>query len=79
MCDNSAYISHVFHVLQFCPALHNDDNTKVTKENYFSEDLDTLIKAAKNIQTVTQKIEQSDVPHGLTSLEVRPDTQANAR
>ena len=68
-----------YHVLQTCITIHKDENTKVTKDDYFSEDLQTLKKAAHNIQMILDWIDQSDVPSCLTNHEAWPGIQAHTR
>ena len=67
------------HVLSECSSLHKDQQTQVQKQDFFSEDTNTLKKAAHNIQSILNRIEQSGEPSGLTNHMDRPGTQANAR
>ena len=67
------------HVLQECKEIHKSNNTKVEEEKFFSEDVEVLKKAAKNIKFILKWIEQSDVPTGSSSLPVKPGIRANAQ
>jgi hypothetical protein len=67
------------HVLNECAIIHIDQETKVQKEDFFSEDINTLKKAAHNIQTILNRIEQSDEPSGLTNHKGRPGIQVYTR
>ena len=67
------------HVLNECSNLHKDQQSQVQKEDIFSEDTHTLKKAAHNIQSILNRIEQSGEPSGLTNHMDRSGTQANPR
>jgi hypothetical protein len=67
------------HILTECGQLHKDQTTKVENEDYFSEDINTLRKTPTNIQTILDRIEQSDVPSGLTTHKVPPGIQTHTR
>ena len=67
------------HVLQECKEIPKSSNTKVEEEKFVSEDVEVLTKAAKNIQFILNRIEQSDVPTDPSSLSVQPGTWANTQ
>ena len=46
------------HALEKCPELHRDDETKVPKSELFTENTDTLRKAADKIEKIIGKFEQ---------------------
>ena len=45
------------HALEKCPVIHKDDDIKVTKNEIFTENTDTLRKLANNIEIIISKIE----------------------
>ena len=67
------------HILTKCGQIHKDQTTIVQSEDYFSEDIETLKKAATNIQSILDMIEQSDVPSGLKTHKVPPGIQTHTR
>ena len=47
------------HILEECPAIHQDENTKIPKHQLFNDNPDTLRETAKRIDKIMDKL--SDV------------------
>lgn len=67
------------HVLEICPAIHKNDNNKVTEDQYFSEDLEILKRTAKNLKLIQEWIGQSDEPPGPLDQRAQPGTRVYTR
>ena len=46
------------HVFEECKKIHEDGSTKIRSDDYFSDDTETLKKAANNIQRSLQVLEK---------------------
>ena len=49
------------HILEECPTLHPDNLTKVTEENIFNEEIESLKKVCNKIIRIENKLSQSEV------------------
>ena len=67
------------HVLENCPEIHKDNTSIVLITHYFTEDIQTLKKASKNILLILERLVQSDVPIALTSNDARPGIRTRTR
>ena len=45
------------HCLEVCAGLHQEDNTRIRKENIFSDDIETLRNSAKGIDNLMGQLE----------------------
>ncbi len=52
------------HILSECKAIHTNDSTKVTMDQFFTENIPTLKTTAKKVQKILEKIEN---PEEITS------------
>ena len=50
------------HVLEDCTGIHMEDNTKVHRHEYFTDDIDMLRTTTKKLETILARLEQSDAP-----------------
>jgi hypothetical protein len=66
-------------VLQFCKEIHKDESTKVRPNQFFTDDIQTLKKAAENISLILTELVQSDVRPALTGNVTRPGTRTHTR
>ena len=48
------------HVLEECNGIHDSEVTKITKEQYFTSDMDVLKETCKKIKNILARLEQSE-------------------
>jgi hypothetical protein len=48
------------HVLEECSSIHESEVTKIFKEDYFTDDVDTLKETVKKVKTILTRLDQSD-------------------
>ena len=50
------------HVMEECTGIHTENNTKVLRHEYFTNDIDMLRKSIIKIETILARLEQSVAP-----------------
>ena len=67
------------HVLENCKQIHKNESTKVPSSEYFTDNIQTLIKSSENIQLILEGLVQSDVQDALTGNNARPGIRTHTR